>query len=485
MPTLLIVDDDAAFRESLRRPLQSDYDLSFAASREEALSALGASPPDAVLLDLYLNKTGDRDGLDVLRTIRRQLPHVPVVMVTGQADVEVAVACMSAGASSFLQKRPGMLSEIRLRLREAMQRSLQTFRQEQLEQEFRIIEPREIIGDSECMNEVRALIKQYAELDVDPIFIHGETGTGKELVARAIHANNPKRCNPKPFIPINLSEGSGELVADNLFGHVKGGFTDANEPRIGFLEQVRGGVLFLDEIAEVEPHLQVQLLRVLQERVFKRIGSNVEVHFDAQIVVATNADIEKRMREGHLRDDFVGRLMKQAVTIVLPPLRERREDVPLLAAHFLKSYQQRGWKINTISNSAMDLLYAYDWPFNIRELEGVLKEATMRAMRRKSAEIEPRDIGVDLQRYSPSEEDSPIPSTTPVNTDITHIDLYLARQELSIVRDSIKRWHTKTKAAEQLGYSGKEPRSALHARLKQHKKRFPQLASEFPDLYKN
>ena len=503
MPSLLIVDDDATFRESLQRPLQSTYELRFAASQAQALEAL-ESPPDAILLDLHLSGSDRREGLEVLRVVRLRMPHIPVVVVTGQADVEVAVECMSAGASSFLQKRPGLLGELQLRLREALERSLQTFRQEQLEREFRIIEPREIVGTSAEMDEVRALVKQFAEFDVDPIFIQGETGTGKELIARAIHANNPKRCDPKPFIPVNLSEGSSDLVADNLFGHVKGGFTDAHEPRAGFLEQVRGGVLFLDEIAEVDPNLQVKLLRVLQERVFKRLGSNTELSFDAQIVIATNADIQGRLREGQLREDFVGRLMKQAVSIVVPPLRERKGDVPLLTAHFITSYQKRGWKIGGVSQAAMELLCAYSWPFNIRELEGVLKDATLRALRRGAKHVEPQDLGPDLRALSPLDARSAglsvvarAPAATAIEavaddqlddqidiSDDFQIGYHMARQELLIIREAIKRCGGKDKAAQQLGYEGKEPRSKMFNRIKQHGKNFPALAEEFADLSK-
>jgi DNA-binding NtrC family response regulator len=367
MEKVLIVDDELGTRESLRMILKNDYDLIIACSGREALQFLNEEVPSIILLDMMMP---GEDGLKVLETIR-QMTGIPVIMITALKSVKSAVQAMKMGAFDYILK-PFNVDEIRIVIRKAL--STQEFIQEvnylrsEIDKNYAFSN---IIGKSKSMKEVFRLITQTADIKTT-VLISGESGTGKELVAKAIHYNSPQK--DKPFIAINCAAIPETLLESELFGYEKGAFTNALGKKIGRFELADQGTLFLDEIAELSLNTQVKILRFLQERELTRIGGSKTIKVDTRLITATNKSLERALAEGSLREDFYYRI--NIIPIVVPPLRERKEDIPLLVNHFIDKISGREDKqVKGIARDALDMLTNYHWPGNVRELENVMERA--------------------------------------------------------------------------------------------------------------
>jgi DNA-binding NtrC family response regulator len=387
-PVILVADDDADVRQALSMLLRDcGCEVATAASPAEALSWLRQKRPDLVLLDMNYQRdtTSGAEGLALLRQINTMDSTLPVVVLTGWATVELAVQAMQMGAKDFLEK-PWENARVRSLLNTHLALAEARSRISSQEQSACPANPQDDdpVFRSHAMREVLELAKRVAPSDV-PVLLTGESGTGKGLMARWIHRRSLRRGGP--FISVNLGGLAETLFESELFGHVKGAFTDARTDRVGRIEGARGGTLFLDEIANVTPAQQARLLHVLEDGVYERVGEAVSRPTDARIVVATNADIRQLIGEGRFRHDLFFRL--NAVEICLPPLRARRDDVPLLARHFLARLSDPEGRSFSLSASADRALEAYDWPGNVRELAHVMQRAALLA---KGERIEVADL---------------------------------------------------------------------------------------------
>jgi len=368
-PLLLIVDDDQVARELLAETLgREGYRVRVAGGGAEALGLAGAEPFDMALVDLRMP---DLDGLAVLKQLAMIQPDLPVVILTAFATIETAIAAVNAGAFDYLSK-PFRMEEIKLVVRRTLDARRLARENLQYRQELGARYGFEgLIGQSHQMVEIYKLIARMAALDTT-VLIEGETGTGKELVARAIHGASGRAA--RPFVVVDCAALPETLFESELFGHERGAFTGAFAARRGLLETSAGGTCFLDEIGELTAPLQAKLLRTLQERSIRRVGGNDEIPFDVRVVVATNRDLRKLVADGGFRDDLYYRL--NVVTITMPPLRERASDIPLLAQHFLEIFARRsGRAIKRLAPESVALLAGYRWPGNVRELEHVIERA--------------------------------------------------------------------------------------------------------------
>src|SRR5579863_9243009 len=368
---ILIVDDEAEIRESLQTLLELEgYEVETAVDGEEGLSKLGERPFDLVLLDLALP---GRSGIELLPEIRALDAQLPVIIITAYGTVEDAVRAMQGGAGNFLQKpwdNEKLLADVRAAVgrRRAEEENIQLKRA--LKQRYNF---ENIVGKSEPMLKIFDLVAQVAP-SRSTVLLQGESGTGKELIAKALHLNSPRR--DKPFVPVNTGSMPNDLLESTLFGHVKGAFTSAIASKKGLFEVADKGTLFLDEIATMGLETQAKILRVLQDRRFMHLGGISEVQVDVRIIAATNIDLRQMVREGRFRADLFYRL--NVITIELPPLRQRKEDIPLLVEFFLKKYAEENDRpVRNITPEALRPLMAYSWPGNVRELENVIERAVV------------------------------------------------------------------------------------------------------------
>ncbi|MCL4426403.1 MAG: sigma-54 dependent transcriptional regulator [Firmicutes bacterium] len=385
MARLLIIDDEKNMRWALSRALRSEgLEIFTAGSGPEGLALLREEKPDLVLLDL---KLPGLDGLSVLRQIKAEMPLVAVIIMTAYGSIETAVEAIKAGAYDYITK-PFDLEAVKLVLARALENQSLTkevaYLRRELETRYSF---QNIVGKSAKMRQVFDLIERVADSQAT-VLIQGESGTGKELVARALHYLSGRRTGP--FIAVSCAALPETLLESELFGHEKGAFTGALTRRIGRFEMANGGTLFLDEVGELTPAVQVKLLRVLQERSFERLGGTERIMVDVRIIAATNRNLEQAMREGRFRQDLYYRL--NVVPITLPPLRERKEDIPLLVQHFLAKFSRTNPPSNglappggaapsgghfQIAPAALAALMNYSWPGNVRELENVLERACL------------------------------------------------------------------------------------------------------------
>jgi len=365
---LLIIDDERAVREVCREVAQSlGFNTGVADSAEHAYRMLDAQGTDVVLLDLRLPGAG---GLEALRQIKERRPDAAVIVVTGYGTVQSAVQAMKNGAYDYVTK-PFSMEELRLLL-ERVSAHLK------LKTENRILREKvkskqgfgSIIGRAPEMEKLYRIIAKAAHSN-HPVLIMGESGTGKEMVARAIHFSGPYR--DKPFIPVDCGSLVPTLIESELFGYVKGAFTGAGQPKDGLLAIAEGGTAFLDEIGEMPVDLQAKLLRAIQEKEIRPVGSTKRVPINVRILAATNRDLEHAVSQGAFRRDLYFRL--NVLSLRIPPLRERRQDIPLLAGHFLDRMTRSSGFERTLSDDAMKAMLAYDWPGNVRELENCLERA--------------------------------------------------------------------------------------------------------------
>jgi two-component system response regulator AtoC len=369
-PVLLVVDDDQVARELLAETLAREgYRVRVAGGGEEALRLAGAEPFDMALVDLRMP---DLDGLGVLKQLAMIQPDLPVVILTAFATIETAIEAVNAGAFDYLSK-PFRMEEIKIVVRRTLDARRLARENLQYRQELRARYGFEgLIGQSHQMVEIYKLIARMAALDTT-VLIEGETGTGKELVARAIHGASARAA--RPFVVVDCAALPEALFESELFGHERGAFTGAFAARRGLLETSTGGTCFLDEIGELTAPLQAKLLRTLQERSIRRVGGNDPIPVDVRVIAATNRDLRRLVADGGFRDDLYYRL--NVVTITVPPLRERASDIPLLAQHFLEIFARRsGRPIRRLAPEAVALLAGYRWPGNVRELEHVIERAT-------------------------------------------------------------------------------------------------------------
>jgi DNA-binding NtrC family response regulator len=365
---VLLIDDESRVRQSLKAVLEPSYDILQAADAEEGLDVFRKEGPDLVLLDVILPGT---DGLAVLQTLRSENRMTPVIMLTGTKSVKTAVDAMKLGAADYLSK-PFDVEELRI----VVDRALNS---QELEREVKQLRAQvlqryafhNLIGKSPAMQEIYAKIEQVADSRTT-VLITGESGTGKELVAKALHYNSSRR--ERPFVALNCAALPETLIESELFGHEKGSFTDATARRVGQFELANSGTLFLDEIGDLSPMTQAKLLRVLQEREFTRIGGVQPIKVDVRIVAATNKNLDELVRKGQFREDLYYRI--NVIALYLPPLRERGEDIPLLAKHFLsKRLEEEKRPHIEFSREALELLTRYPWPGNVREMENVIEQA--------------------------------------------------------------------------------------------------------------
>jgi DNA-binding NtrC family response regulator len=372
-PIILIVDDEKHTRDGLRRLLENDYDVYVAGDIASAMNVLEREHVDLLLTDLRL---GAEDGIQLIERVLK-MPQPPIcIMMTAYGSVDTAVEAMKRGAFDFVTK-PLNLDKVEMLIARALrdrklEQENQTLRQ-QVDERYGL---ENMIGDSPALHEVLDTIRQVAPSSAN-VLIEGESGTGKELAAHAIH--NLSRRNKAKFVAVHCAALSPQLLESELFGHEKGAFTGASERRIGRFEQANGGTMFLDEVGEIEPSTQVKLLRVMgEEHAFERVGGNQTLRADVRVIAATNKNLEKLVQEGKFRDDLFFRL--NVVRITMPPLRERKEDIPLLAQGFLRHFSTANDKpLLELTADAMNALLAYNWPGNVRELRTAIEHGVVMA----------------------------------------------------------------------------------------------------------
>jgi DNA-binding NtrC family response regulator len=437
---VLLIDDEARVRASLKMVLEPSYEISQAADAEEGLDLFRKEGPDLVLLDVILPGT---DGLAILETLRSESKLTPVIMLTGTKSVKTAVDAMKLGAADYLSK-PFDVEELRI----VVDRALNS---QALEREVRQLRAQvvqryafhNLIGKSQGMQEIYGKIEQVADSRTT-VLITGESGTGKELVAKALHYNSSRR--ERPFIALNCAALPETLIESELFGHEKGSFTDATARRVGQFEQAHTGTLFLDEIGDLSAVTQAKLLRVLQEREFTRIGGVQSIKVDVRIVAATNKNLDELVRKGQFREDLYYRI--NVIALYLPPLRERGEDVPLLAKHFLaKRVDEEKRPHIEFGKEALELLTRYPWPGNVREMENIIEQAFIWSQH--APEIIPEHLPTILKNDSRS-------SSLRDDTLAGRMSLEKAVMEFEreIILDALKRTnYVQTHAANLLGIS--------------------------------
>jgi len=436
MNSILIVDDDERQRKQIYWALKDYYELFQTANRVETLQIMSEHPVDLVLLDLHLPPREDtpEEGMKLLREIKKVHSEISVVVITADGDKKTSLEAVKHGACDYFTK-PLDLEEVKVVLKRALyMQSLQQENerlQQQLESRYTFTN---IVGNSQKMQESFRLIKKVVRSNCS-VLLQGESGTGKELVARAIHYNGPRK--EKTFVPVNCAALPEALLESELFGYEKGAFTGAATRKLGKFEVASEGTIFLDEIADMSLPMQAKILRVVQEQSFERVGGTKSVKVDFRLITATNKDLEKAIAKGLFREDLYHRL--NVVTVHLPPLRQRKEDIPLLANCFLKRCNRvNGEKVKTISAEVLDLLMDYEWPGNVRELENVIERAVVLS---NNDVILPEDI---LLRPWKSTSDSEIISSPR--------SISLVEGEKALIQKALKTTHwNQTKAAKLLG----------------------------------
>jgi two-component system response regulator AtoC len=367
--TILLVDDDDNTREALSLALgREGYNVIAAANGQNGMKELDKNPVDILITDM---KMPGVSGMDLLSYTRKNFPEVMVIMITGYASIETAITAIKNGAFDYITK-PIKLDEVKITLLKASEKRNLLLENLLLRQQLKGKYTFEnIVGTSRAMQEVFSMMEKVVNSE-STVLIQGGSGTGKELVAKAIHYNGPRK--DKPFVAINCAAIPGELLESELFGHVKGSFTGAVANKPGKFEIANTGTIFLDEIGSMSLSLQGKILRVLQEKEIERVGGSKPIKVDVRIISATNVELDKAVKKGLFRDDLFYRL--NVIPIHLPPLKDRAEDIPLLVAHFIKKYNEKTKKdIKGLASGVMDYLVANDWPGNIRELENVIERA--------------------------------------------------------------------------------------------------------------
>jgi DNA-binding NtrC family response regulator len=450
---ILVIDDEKLIRWTLEQHLVKEgYEVATAESAEKGFALIAEDTPDLVLLD---NRLPEMTGLEMLEKLNVQEHGLMVIMITAYGMVETAVKAMKFGAYDYISK-PFNLEEITFVIKKALEAGSLRSQVRQLRQECRG-RVDAIIGESEDMTKVKNLILKIAGSDATTVLIQGESGTGKELVAKAIHYSSAR--SDKPFMAINCAALPVTLLETELMGHEKGAFTDAKTAKKGLFELADGGTVFLDEIGDMNMSIQAKLLRLLEEKTFKRVGGVKDIKVDVRVISATNQELAKAMNEGSFRKDLYYRL--QVVPVTLPPLRERGKDIMLLARHFIEYFNREcHTNVQGISKEAEQILLAYSWPGNVRELKNVMERAMILDI---DKEILPENLTLEILEARP---ESAVPIGTPVSLDgfvIPETGLSMEEVENALVRKALEMSSgNQTKAAQLL----KMPRDAFRRRMK-------------------
>ncbi|MBR1402688.1 MAG: sigma-54-dependent Fis family transcriptional regulator [Treponema sp.] len=443
--TILIIDDEKNIREGLAADFEMDgYNVKIAANGKEGLDLIAKGDIDLVITDLRM--PGSISGEQVLREVTTKMPGIPVIVLTGHGSIDAAVKAMQDGAYDFLTK-PLNLEQLEVIVKRALQgRELSIQHAELLKQVDSQKKTDMIIGKSAAMQKVMNLVKKVADARIS-VLITGETGVGKEVVANAIH--NLSSRSEKAFIPVVCSSLSETLLESELFGHEKGAFTNAESMHKGKFELAHGGTIFLDEIGEINPSVQVKLLRVLQEKKFERVGGESPIEVDVRVIAATNRNLEEEVKAGRFREDLYFRL--NGIHIEVPPLRERKDDLPLLLNSFLERYtEENGKKITGFDNQSRAAIYKYDWPGNIRELQHCVESSVVMA---SGEEITLEDLPPSVSRASSVESIS-----VPVGITLDEAEKIIIQETLAANKGN------KSKTADILGIG----RKTLHRKLAEY-----------------
>ncbi len=440
--TILIIDDEKNIREGLAADFEMDgYQVKLASNGREGLELVSKGDIDLVITDLRM--PGGISGEEVLRRVTTETPGIPVIVLTGHGSIDSAVQAMHNGAYDFLTK-PLDLEQLELIVKRALSGRELRLQNQQLKKQLESTHSTdEIIGKSAGMQKVKKLIEKVADAKIS-VLITGETGVGKEVVANAIHNLSPRRENA--FVPVVCSSLSENLLESELFGHEKGAFTGADTLHKGKFELAHGGTIFLDEIGEINPAVQVKLLRVLQEHKFARVGGEEEVDVDVRVIAATNKNLEEEVKAGRFREDLYFRL--NGITIEIPPLRERKDDIPLLLSSFLKRYnEENGKQIENFDSKAKNALFKYEWPGNIRELQHCVESSVVMA---SSNFITVDDLPPNITNSSATESFS-----VPLGITLDEAEKIIIEQNLAANKGN------KSKTADVLGIG----RKTLHRKL--------------------
>ncbi|MBM4274411.1 MAG: sigma-54-dependent Fis family transcriptional regulator [Deltaproteobacteria bacterium] len=452
MDTILVVDDERNYLTVMEALLgEAGYEVFTAISGLEALKVAGATELDLVLTDMKMPKMS---GIELLEELRRLYPDLPVILMTAFGTVEKAVTAMKKGAFDYILK-PFKNEEILVTIAKALDHRHLILQNRMLSRELEDkFGTSNIVGESRVMQEILALVKRVAQSRAT-VLVTGESGTGKELIARAIHLNSAR--SNKPFISVNCAALTETLLESELFGHERGAFTHAVAMRKGRFELADGGTLFLDEVAEMSPALQVKVLRVLQEMEFERVGGTRTIKVDVRVVAASNRELREEVEAGRFREDLFYRL--NVVHLNVSPLRQRQEDIPLLAAHFIKKYALENVRGQVrITPDAIKALLQYPWPGNVRELENVIERAVILC---GDNLITPQDLPAELGAAAAEPKldiDRFIPLHTPLNEALEHIEEQMIRRALE------QSGNVQVRAAELLGIT----KSLLQYKLKKY-----------------
>ena len=451
-PVVLVVDDDPAHRLMLKTLLEEwNYRTAEADDGQKALDFIHEGAVDLVLMDMRMP---NMDGIEATNAINQYNPAIPIIIMTAYSSIPSAVEALKSGAYDYLTK-PLDFEAMRMVMGRALEHTQLQQENEGLRQQLARLQVPEMIGRSPAMQQVLETIALVAPAEAT-VLITGESGTGKGLVARAIHANSPRR--DKPLIEVNCAAIPATLVESELFGHEKGAFTGANRQRRGRFAQADGGTLFLDEIGELDPSVQAKLLRVLQDGRIQRVGSDVAIPVNVRVLAATNRNLQEMIAEGTFREDLYYRL--NVMTIEVPPLRDRVEDISLLAQHFWEGFAEKNRKtVKGIVPQAMDLLLKYHWPGNVRELENVMERAVILL---RGEYISEKELPLSLQRLSQEQGE------TRATTDVVHFsqsDVTLADMEKQLILQALEETGgNKSETARRLGIT----RRTLQLKLKKY-----------------
>jgi len=424
---LLLVEDEAPLRQAVAEQLADrGYQVQQAASGEDAIERLADFAFDIIITDLRLPGI---DGSAVVEAAVERYPHIIAIVVTGYGTVKDAVDAIKHGAWDFVSK-PFQIDELLHALDSALEqrrlKSENAYLRAQLEERYRF---EGIVGKSRAMTKLFQLLETIAPTN-STVLVTGDTGTGKEVVARAIHHNSPRRAHR--FVALNCSAIPETLLEAELFGHVRGAFTGAVGNRQGRLEQAHKGTLFLDEVGTMSPALQMKLLRVLQEREFERVGDSNTVKVDVRVIAATNSDLTRLVADGQFREDLFYRL--NVIPVHVPPLRDRKEDIPLLVRHFLEKFRaEAGLPDVTVSQEAMRRLMAFEWPGNVRQLENAIERAM--AFTGGRSQIDAGDLPAEIQQA----EEPVLPSALVLPEEGIDLDTFIARIERELIARSLER----------------------------------------------
>lgn len=470
---VLIVDDDSNFADRLAKFLSEFYDTRTAYTLEDGLKK--SEEADLVLLDLKLREDSeDYEGFIFLEKVKSARPELPIIVITGHFEVDKAVKSLKMGAYDFLEKPPNLDKLVKV-IENATENLRLRIQVKNLKERVEI-DPYDLVGESEHIKEVKELIEHVARDGHITVLITGETGTGKELVARLIHRKGSRR--HFPFVPVSLATIPENLLESELFGYEKGAFTDAKQTKRGLLEMAHRGVLFLDDIDYAPLPLQVKLLRFLEERQFQRIGGYRSCRVDVQVLASTNKDLRKLIREGVFREDLYFRI--STINIHLKPLRERREDIPLLIEYYFHQFtKKKGLKIRGYTQDFMEYLIRYSWPGNVRELRNIIERVLL------YSKIKKREV-IDIDLL-PSEIKNEVEKNEVENSEISfvmkdhiNLDLEISKYEMDLIYTMMKKNNFNvSKAYKSLGLSS---RYKLYYRLKRIGNRYPHLLKKYKEL---